>query len=187
MTPENERAPTDAWEAVRAEVERLSLELSGERKAKELALAWMASVTELYDAQKHEVRALRERVKALEADLKLWKPLTPEEAEKAMAEAEVAPLPPERIAEIVKRATDPAERITNDEQAQLVARIRALEALANRVANDLVPVAGELMRRACGDSFEHEEGCACNTCRAFLATQKATTDLAALLSEAAPS
>jgi hypothetical protein len=62
-------------------------------------------------------------------------------------------------------------------------RVARLHTLADRVANDLVPVAGELMRRACGDPDEHEADCTCNTCRAFLATQKATTDLAAALEE----
>lgn len=42
--------------ALRAENERLRLEIDGERKAKELALAGMASQTELYDGLKHKLR-----------------------------------------------------------------------------------------------------------------------------------
>ncbi len=45
------------------------------------------------------------------------------------------------------------------------------------IGDTLVPVAGELMRRACGDRDEHDERCGCNTCKAFLATHKAINDL----------
>lgn len=85
MSPENAQALADAERYDRllhveeltahvrrlvAENEAIALERDGERKAKELVLKGLESVTELYDGQKHEVRALRERVKALEAALK---------------------------------------------------------------------------------------------------------------------
>jgi hypothetical protein len=38
------------------------------------------------------------------------------------------------------------------------------------IGDALVSVAGELMRRACRDDYEHQEACNCGTCRAFLAT-----------------
>ncbi len=51
------------------------------------------------------------------------------------------------------------------------------------IADSLVPVAGELMRRACSDTDEHLEDCDCSTCRAFVATQKAITELSKLARE----
>ena len=47
------------------EIDRLRCELAGERKAKETALAGLASVTELYDVQKHDLRALAARIERL--------------------------------------------------------------------------------------------------------------------------
>lgn len=74
----------------------------------------------------------------LKAELDLWRPLTPEEAEKAVAQAQAAPMSDERIAEIVAFATDPAESLNNDEWVQLAAKNRQLRAeivrLAGRVA-----------------------------------------------------
>jgi transcription initiation factor IIF auxiliary subunit len=78
------------------------------------------------------VRADRDRLAArvveLESELALWKPLTPEEAEKALAEAKAVPLSEDRLREIMERALDPAETLPNNEQAQLVVRIKAMEA-----------------------------------------------------------
>lgn len=54
----------------------------------------------------------------------------------------------------------------------------------SEMANRLVPVAGELMRRACGDQNEHSEKCECSTCRAFVTTQDITTKLAELVEKA---
>lgn len=70
--------------------------------------------------------AARERVRELEAELTMWRPLTPEEAERALDEAEAVPLSEERIKDIVERALDPGERIPNSEQAQMAVRIRDL-------------------------------------------------------------
>jgi hypothetical protein len=44
--------------ALAAELDAVRLERDGERKAKELALAGLESVTELYDGKKHECRTL---------------------------------------------------------------------------------------------------------------------------------
>jgi len=49
------------------------------------------------------------------------------------------------------------------------------------IADSLVPVSGELMRRACGDDFEHPVECECSTCRAFVASQNATTRLEVII------
>jgi hypothetical protein len=89
------------------------------------------------DADLAELRAENKRLKE---ELLLWKPLTREEAERAMEEAESIPMSDDAIAEIVKRATDPAETVTNSEQAQLAIRIRNL---SSELA-ELRRVAGEL-------------------------------------------
>ena len=143
MSPENEQALQDAehmesrelpWQLracvgnVVEHVRRLVAELEGERKAKELALKGLESVTELYDAKKHEVRQLQARVEELERELKLWRPLTPEEAEQALNDAQAVPISEEVFARILAKATDPAERVTNNEAAQMAARIAELEA-----------------------------------------------------------
>lgn len=77
------------------------------------------------------------RVKELEAELKRWRPLAPADAQRAFDEAEAVPLSDERIAEIVARATDPAELLDNDEQAQLAARLRKVEAERNALRAQL--------------------------------------------------
>ena len=86
-----------------------------------------------YDAARRRAKELeseRDQLKAeverLAEELKLWKPLTQEEAERALEEAEAVPMTEAEIAEIVKRATDPAERVTNSEQAQLAAKVKQL-------------------------------------------------------------
>lgn len=72
-------------------------------------------------------------IERLTAELYLWRPLTTEEAEKELSEAEAVPFSEERIQEILRRATDPAERIPNSEQAQLVARLAAVTAERDRL------------------------------------------------------
>ena len=51
------------------------------------------------------------------------------------------------------------------------------------IADKLTPVAGALMQRACGDSFEHTEKCDCYTCIAFLATNDCINKLEAIIKE----
>ncbi len=75
-----------------------------------------------------QLQAQAAELERLRSELALWKPLTPEEAEQAFATAEAAPLPPERIAEIVARATDPAVQLPNSEQDQLVVALRNAQA-----------------------------------------------------------
>lgn len=75
-----------------------------------------------------EIGQLQAENRRLRDELDLWRPLTKEEAQKAYDEAEAVPLSPERIGEIIEKATDPAERLPNSEQAQLVAKIRKLRA-----------------------------------------------------------
>ena len=58
-----------------------------------------------------------------------------------------------------------------------------LKSRLDRMTNSLPCVAGELMRRACGDQEEHLDGCNCNTCLAFLVTQNAITELDKIIKE----
>ena len=70
----------------------------------------------------------RTDIPALLAELDLWRPLTSEEAEKALAEADAEPASEEEIDELVRRVTDPATTVTNTEWAQMGAEIRRLRA-----------------------------------------------------------
>jgi hypothetical protein len=75
---------------------------------------------------KEERDAARAEIAELRAELDLWRPLTPEEAERAYAEAEAVPMSEGRIQEILRKAMDPAERLPNNEQVQLTAEVRRL-------------------------------------------------------------
>ena len=79
-------------------------------------------ISELLDA----LAAERDAREAAEKELAKWKPLTPEEAEKAYAEAEAVPMSEEGIQRIMKVALDPAATVPNSEQSQLAVRISDL-------------------------------------------------------------
>lgn len=103
-----------------------------EHLASLVAYAYQNGFHELgYDPLERVSNRVRDRDQ-LAAELALWKPLTPEEAEAELGKARAVPMSEEKIAEIVKRATDPAERISNSEQAQLAAEV---ERLKNQVEN----------------------------------------------------
>jgi hypothetical protein len=69
-------------------------------------------------------------IAGLEAELALWKPLTPEEAEKALDEAVAVPLSEDRIRDIFAYATDPANAVDNKSSAAMAVRITELESRA---------------------------------------------------------
>jgi TnpA family transposase len=87
--------------------------------------------------------AISERL-ALIKELKLWKPMTNEEAERALDEAAGIPISDEEINQLVERVTDPAYRPSEPEHVLLAAKVRqqrdaiqaALEAYRDR---DLSP------------------------------------------------
>lgn len=66
-------ALADICERQAAELAALRMELEGERKANALLNAGMGSVCEGRDELKHELRTLRARLAALEAELRLEK------------------------------------------------------------------------------------------------------------------
>ena len=71
---------------------------------------------------------LEAKVEALQLELDKWKPLTPEEAQRAYDEAEAAPISERRMQEILKAALDPATSIPNNEAAQMAVEIKRLKA-----------------------------------------------------------
>ena len=77
------------------------------------------------------------RIRELENELAMWRPLTPEEAQKAYDEAVAEPMSDEEIKRIVKAAMDPAERVPNSEQMQLAVKVRELEARLKTAESDL--------------------------------------------------
>jgi hypothetical protein len=64
------------------------------------------------------------RIRELEAELSLWKPMTHEEAQAAYDAAEAVPMSEEEIKRIMDRVLDPAERMSNRDEATLVAALR---------------------------------------------------------------
>ena len=103
-------------------------------------------------------REMKCRIRELEAELAKWKPLTPEEAEKALDGMDAEPLSEERIAAIVKAATDPAYSPTNEERAILtVKRIRELEAENAELRKDKERLIAELMRWTCDPTVSTPE------------------------------
>lgn len=61
------------------------------------------------------------------AELMLWKPMTPEEAEAAYDAAEAIPISDEEIEGIVSRVTDPTYRPSEPEHVKLAAKITQLQ------------------------------------------------------------
>jgi hypothetical protein len=93
---------------------------------KYLAAAWNA-IPELLDA----LEAARKDAAELRDELKLWKPMTEEEAEAAYEEAEAVPLEPGEIEAMVERmlakVNDPAYRPTEPEYVRLTYMIQKLQ------------------------------------------------------------
>lgn len=79
----------------------------------------------LTESEKEAIIA--EHIAPLEAELKLWKPMTPEQAEAAYEAAEAVPISPEEIDRIVSQVTDPTYQPTEPEHVLLAAKIRQLE------------------------------------------------------------
>jgi hypothetical protein len=109
---------------------------------------------ECYEGMKDGVSVriadLEAEVRRLTNELALWKPMTPEEAEKAYDEAEAVPMAPGEAEAIVEKMmasiNDPLYRPTEPEYVQLVVEIRRLRkenaglkllhAIANHVEGD---------------------------------------------------
>ena len=67
---------------------------------------------------------MAEEILRLRAEVAKWKPLTHEEAQAAYDAAEAMPFSAEEIERVVAFATDPANRLPNDQQSLLVAEVR---------------------------------------------------------------
>jgi len=87
----------------------------------------------MIDVCGHLLAELTARAETAEREAALWRPLTPAEAEKALDEAEAVPMTDDEIAAIVKRATDPADWLSNSEQAQLAIRLGTVERERDRL------------------------------------------------------
>ena len=119
---------------------------------------------------------LRKRVQDLEAELKLWKPLTPEEADRAFEEAEAIPISDEEIEALVAKVTDPAYTPTIPESVKLAVRVSQLEAENATLLEQLgrlpvqpVPVVLQRCRQCNSTIFpSNAKSCetgVCHTCR----------------------
>lgn len=98
-----------------AEVERLC-RIAGEALSTDPSLHNSGCVQALADY----TVTLRAEAERLRKELKLWKPLTPQEAEAALVEFEnEPPLSEEDAKRIVERVTDPAYTMPNPERVQL--------------------------------------------------------------------
>lgn len=69
----------------------------------------------------------------LTAELKLWKPMTPEEAEAALDAAEGIPISDEEIERMVEFATNPANRLPESDQIMMAAKIKQLTTERDRL------------------------------------------------------
>lgn len=77
-------------------------------------------------------------VERLRKELAIWKPLTTEEAEAALAEFEnVPPLSEEEAQRIVEKVTDPAYTMPNPERIRLIADNKKLRAEVERLKESL--------------------------------------------------
>ena len=83
------------------------------------------------------VDKLEGRIAELEAELKLWRPMTSKEAEEAFANAKAEPMSEEQIQRIMKRVLDPAERVDNIGQTAMAVKIQELEAENKRLREKL--------------------------------------------------
>lgn len=81
-----------------------------------------------------EAAKLRERVRELEAEVKRWKPMTDDEITAELDKYKDAPpLSQERIDELVKYATDPANRLDNDQELSLHRAVQQKDARISKL------------------------------------------------------
>lgn len=120
MNPADDIAPTkeeyEAWERSHGDSQGLSQRITD-----------YLSGGGLFNPELANHEAVRDLLIECRDELAMWKPMTPREAEKALAEAEAMPVSEEYIDEIIRRATDPATVIPNSEQARLAALVKRLE------------------------------------------------------------
>lgn len=79
------------------------------------------------------IAELEKRIAELEVELKMWKPMTPEEAEAEIDAIEAMPIDEAEINEIVERVTDPTYRLSEPEYVKLAARVHQLQRFQDEV------------------------------------------------------
>lgn len=96
------------------------------------------------------IRSLRERIAELETELSKWRPLTPDEAQRAYDEAEAVPMSKDEIDRIFEKALDPAYMPTNQESAQMAYRLARLEAENKQLRQEIDAIleGGSLRRKS---------------------------------------
>lgn len=95
-------------------------------------MAWLAASTKI-----------SEYVRELRDELDKWRPLAPEEVDKAMDEAEAVPMSEERIKAIVDAALNPAHALTNQEEAQIAVRYQRASDTISRLSVAVSIIASE--------------------------------------------
>lgn len=112
--------------------DRLTAGLNPDDRQRLLYLTKREIRTTIYDrdaisAALASIDSLTAEVARLKEELKLWKPMTAEEAEKALDEAEAIPISDEEIADIMEKVRDPAFRPSEPEHVKLAAKVRQLQ------------------------------------------------------------
>lgn len=77
------------------------------------------------------------RLERAEAELKLWRPMTPEEIEDELENVESVPISDEKIAAMVEKITDPLYRPTEPEYVTLLVKVKQLQAEVERLRKEL--------------------------------------------------
>ena len=85
----------------------------------------------------NERDAIAARMERAEAELKLWRPMTPEEIEDELENVESVPISDEKIAEMVEKITDPLYRPTEPEYVTLLVKVKQLQAEVERLRKEL--------------------------------------------------
>lgn len=110
----------------------------------------MAAIRELEQARTDLPRCLA-YIDWLKSELRLWKPMTPEEAEEMLAEVEAEPASEEEINRILKNVLDPANRMNNREECQVRQKILSYRLLL-KLKDDEIAALRSNLSHAEGDA-----------------------------------
>lgn len=96
------------------------------------------SLANIEQSDRCKIEEQRWEIERLKAELKMWKPMTPEEAEKALDEAVPIPISDEEIDRIVSKVTDPTYHPSEPEHVLMAAKIRQLRDARIKLAIDVL-------------------------------------------------